>query len=158
MSCTFWPRCFRQGKTSMFLCCDVRQWCETKFEYKDASTYPHICIHHHITFGNVAPQEASHPPKRATRVCTRSSSSPAKLHLNWKFIVQINILLPKLSSRKAEPTIQKAIQDFDSGVEPSIRKASNVRSLPWSTVIHCHAGRLPWHLAYKTILHPYQED
>ena len=34
--------------------------------------------------------------------------------------------LPKLSSREAEATIQKAIQYFDSGVEPSIRKASNV--------------------------------
>ena len=66
--------------------------------------------------------------------------------------------LPKLSSREAEATIQKAIQDFDSGVEPSIRKASNVRSLPRSTVTHRHAGRLPQHLAHKTILHPYQED
>ena len=66
--------------------------------------------------------------------------------------------LPKLSSREAEATIQKAIQDFDSGVEPSIRKASNVRSLPRSTVTHRHAGRLPRHLAHKTILHPYQED
>ena len=63
--------------------------------------------------------------------------------------------LPKLSSREAEATIQKAIQDFDSGVEPLIRKASNVRSLPRSTVTHRHAGRLPRHLAYKTILHPY---
>ena len=38
--------------------------------------------------------------------------------------------LPKLSSREAEATIPKAIQDFDSGVEPLIRKASDVRSLP----------------------------
>ena len=66
--------------------------------------------------------------------------------------------LPKLSSREAEATIQKAIQDFNSGVEPSIRKASNVRSLPRSTVIYRHARRLPQHLAYKTALHPYQED
>ena len=66
--------------------------------------------------------------------------------------------LPKLSSYEAEATIQKAIQDFDSGVEPSIRNASDVCSLPQSTVTHRHAGRLPRHLAYKTILHPYQED
>ena len=66
--------------------------------------------------------------------------------------------LPKLSSREAEATIQKAIQDFDLGVKPSIYKASNVRSLPQSTVIYCHARCLPRHLAYKTILYPYQED
>lgn len=63
--------------------------------------------------------------------------------------------LPKLSSREAEATIQKAIQDFDSGVEPLIRKASDVRSLLRSTVTHRHAGRLPRYLAYKTILHYY---
>ena len=66
--------------------------------------------------------------------------------------------LSKLSSREAEATIQKAIQDFDLGVEPSIYKAFSVRSLPRFTVTHYHAGRLPRHLAHKTILHPYQED
>ena len=65
------------------------------------------------------------------------------------------MLLPKLSSREAEATIQKAIQDFNSGVEPLIRKASNVRSLPQSTITHRHTRRLPQHLAYKTILYPY---
>ena len=63
--------------------------------------------------------------------------------------------LPKLSSREAEATIQKAIQDFNLGVEPLIRKASDVRSLPRSTVTHRHTRRLPRHLAYKTILYPY---
>ena len=51
--------------------------------------------------------------------------------------------LPKLSSYEAEATIQKAIQDFNSGVEPSICKASDVRSLPQSTVTHRHARHLP---------------
>ena len=92
------------------------------------------------------------------RVCTRSSSSPTKLHLNPKFLVQINMSLPKSSSRKAEVSIQKAIQDVESGVEPSIRKASGVRALPHSTVAHRLAGRLPRHLAHKTLLYPYQED
>ena len=50
--------------------------------------------------------------------------------------------LPKLSSCKAEATIQKAIQDFNSGVEPLIRKASSVRSLPRSTVTYRYARRL----------------
>jgi len=66
--------------------------------------------------------------------------------------------LSKLSSREAEDLIQKAIQDIESGVEPSIRKASDVRALPPSTVAHHLAGRLPRHLAHKTLLHPYQED
>ena len=66
--------------------------------------------------------------------------------------------LPQLSSREAEVSIQKAIQDVESGVEPSIRKASSVRALPHSTVAHRLAGRLPRHLAHKTLLHPYQED
>ena len=34
---------------------------------------------------------------------------PAKLHPNTKFLVQINMSLPKLSSREAEDSIQKAI-------------------------------------------------
>jgi hypothetical protein len=42
--------------------------------------------------------------------------------------------LPKLNSREAEAPIQKAIQDVGSGVEPSIRKASDVRALPLPTV------------------------
>ena len=63
--------------------------------------------------------------------------------------------LSKLSFREAKATIQKAIQDFNSGVESVIRKASNIRSLPQSTVTHRHARRLPRYLAYKTILHPY---
>jgi len=97
-------------------------------------------------------------PKRDTRVCTRSSSSPTKLHPNPKFLVQINMSLPQSSSREAEVSIQKAIQDVESGVEPSIRKASSVRALPHSTVAHRLARRLPRHLAHKTLLHPYQED
>jgi hypothetical protein len=51
--------------------------------------------------------------------------------------------LPKFSSREAKTSIQKAIQDVDSGVEPSIRKASNVRALPPSTVAYRLARRLP---------------
>ena len=51
--------------------------------------------------------------------------------------------LPQLSSCEAEASIQKAIQDVESGVEPSIRKASGVRALPPSTVAHYFAGRLP---------------
>jgi len=107
---------------------------------------------------HVKPPQARHPPKRDTRVCTRSSSSPTKLHPNPKFLVQINMSLPQLSSREAEASIQKAIQDVKLGVEPSIRKASGVRVLPNSTVAHRLAGRLPQHLAHKTLLHPYQED
>ena len=63
--------------------------------------------------------------------------------------------LPQLSSCEAEVSIQKAIQDVESGVEPLIRKASSVRALPHSTVAHRLARRLPRHLAYKTLLHPY---
>jgi hypothetical protein len=51
--------------------------------------------------------------------------------------------LPQLSSREAEVSIQKAIQDVESGVKPSIRKASSVRALPHSTVAHRLARRLP---------------
>ncbi|OCK97296.1 uncharacterized protein K441DRAFT_656021 [Cenococcum geophilum 1.58] len=68
------------------------------------------------------------------------------------------MFLPKFSSREAEASIQKAIQDVEFGVEPSIRKASDVRALLPSTVAHRLAGRLPRHLAYKTLLHAYQED
>ena len=64
----------------------------------------------------------------------------------------------KFSSYKAETFIQKAIQDIKSGVEPLIHKASGVRALPPSTVAHRLARRLPQHLAYKTLLYPYQED
>ena len=63
--------------------------------------------------------------------------------------------LPKFSSREAETSIQKAIQDVELGVEPSIRKASDVRALPPSTVAHRLTRRLPRHLAYKTLLYPY---
>ena len=66
--------------------------------------------------------------------------------------------LPKSSFREAEISIQKAIQDVRLGVEPSIRKASDVRALPPSTIAHRLARRLPRHLAYKTLLHSYQED
>jgi hypothetical protein len=63
--------------------------------------------------------------------------------------------IPKFSSREAKASIQKAIQDVDLGVEPSIRKASDVRALPPSTVAYHLARRLPRHLAYKTLLHSY---
>ena len=63
--------------------------------------------------------------------------------------------LPQLSSREAEASIQKAILDVQSGVEPSIRKASGVRALPHSTVAHRLARRLPQHLTYKMLPHPY---
>ena len=66
--------------------------------------------------------------------------------------------IPNFSSREAEVFIQNAIQDVELGVEPSIRKASDVRALPPSTVAHRLAGRLPRHLAHKTLLHSYQED
>src|ERR1700722_20261063 len=67
-------------------------------------------------------------------------------------------ITPKLNSPETESLKQKAIQDVELGVEPSIRKASGVRALPPSTVAHRLAGRLPQHLAHKTLLHPYQED
>jgi len=92
---------------------------------------------------NVAHPQARQPPKRDTRVCTRSSSSPTKLHPNPKFLVQINMSLPQSSSCEAEVSIQKAIQDIKSGVEPLICKASSVRALPHSTVAHHLTGRLP---------------
>ena len=63
--------------------------------------------------------------------------------------------LPQLSSREAEVSIQKAIQDVESGVEPLIRKASSVHALPHSTIAHYLTRRLPLHLAYKTLLYPY---
>ena len=51
--------------------------------------------------------------------------------------------LPQLSSREAEASIQKAIQDVESGVKPLIYKAFGVHALPHSTVVYCLAGRLP---------------
>ena len=63
--------------------------------------------------------------------------------------------LPKFSSCEAEVSIQKAIQDIELGVEPSIRKASNIYALPPSTFAHRLAGCLPRRLAYKTLLHSY---
>src|ERR1700722_15317759 len=67
-------------------------------------------------------------------------------------------ITPKLNSPETESLKQKAIQDVELGVEPSIRKASDVRALPPSTVAHRLTGRLPRHLAHKTLLHFYQED
>jgi hypothetical protein len=63
--------------------------------------------------------------------------------------------LPKFSSREAEVSIQKAIQDVKLGVKLSIRKASDVRALLPSTVAHRLARRLPRYPAYKPLLHPY---
>ena len=63
--------------------------------------------------------------------------------------------IPKFSSCEAEVSIQKAIQDVELRVEPLICKASDVRALPPSTVAYCLAGRLPRHLAYKTLLYSY---
>ena len=51
--------------------------------------------------------------------------------------------LSKFSSYKAEASIQKAIQDVDLGVKPSIRKAFDVCVLPPSTIAHRVARRLP---------------
>ena len=51
--------------------------------------------------------------------------------------------LPQLSSCKAKVSIQNAIQDVKLGVKPSIRKASSVRALPYSTVAHYLTRRLP---------------
>jgi len=63
--------------------------------------------------------------------------------------------LPKFSSREAETSIQKAIQDVKLGVEPLIRKASEVRALPPFTIAYRLTRRLPQHLAYKTLLYTY---
>jgi len=63
--------------------------------------------------------------------------------------------LPKFSSRETESSIQKAIQDVKLGVKPLIRKASNFRVLPPSTVAHRLTRCLPRHLAHKTLLYTY---
>ena len=51
--------------------------------------------------------------------------------------------LPQLSSYEAEVSIQKAIQDIESGVKPSIYKAFSVHALPHSTVMYYLARHLP---------------
>ena len=55
---------------------------------------------------------------------------------------------------EAETTIQNIIQDVSSGVEPSIRKASDAYGAPKSTVGHRLTGRLPRYKAHPNLLHP----
>ena len=66
--------------------------------------------------------------------------------------------IPKFSSRKAEVSIQKAIQDVELGVKLLIYKASDVHVLLPSTFAYYLAGCLPKHLAHKTLPYFYYKD